>query len=50
MLILAGANTLSPFGYNEEALKDQIVYGEKQTVLKPVLSTGVGIILMEWNH
>ena len=36
MLILAGANILGPFGYTEEALKDQIVYGEKQTVLKPV--------------
>ena len=35
MLILAGANVLSPFGYTEERLKDQIVYGEKQTVLKP---------------
>jgi DNA polymerase elongation subunit (family B) len=39
MLILAGANILSPFGYTEEALKDQIVYGEKQTVLKPILAT-----------
>ena len=39
MLIRAGANILSPFGYTEEALKDQIVYGEKQTVLKPVLTT-----------
>jgi len=39
MLILAGANILSPFGYTEEALKDQIVYGEKQTVLQPVLTT-----------
>jgi len=29
MLILAGANILSPFGHAEEALKDQIVYGEK---------------------
>ena len=38
MLILAGANILSPFGYTEEALKDQIVYGEKQTVLEPVLT------------
>ena len=34
-----GANILSSFGYTEEALKDQIVYGEKQTVLKPVLTT-----------
>jgi len=39
MLILAGANILSPFGYTEEALRDQIVYGEKQTLLKPVLTT-----------
>jgi len=38
MLILAGANILSPFGYTEEALKDQILYGEKQMVLKPVLT------------
>jgi len=39
MLILAGANVLSPFGYTEDALKDQIVYGEKQTMLEPVLTT-----------
>ena len=39
MLILAGANILSPFRYSKEALKDQIVYGEKQTVLKPILTT-----------
>jgi len=39
MLILAGANILSPFGYNEEGLKDEIRYGEKQTVLKPTLTT-----------
>ena len=39
MLILAGANILSLFGYTEEALKDQIVYGEKQTVLRPLLTT-----------
>ncbi len=38
MLILAGANILSPFEYTEEALKDQILYGEKQMVLKPVLT------------
>jgi len=38
MLILAGANILSPFGYTEEALKDQIVYGARQTMLKPVLT------------
>ena len=35
MLILAGANILSPFGYTEERLKDEICYGEKQTVLNP---------------
>lgn len=35
MLILAGANVLSPFGYTEEGLKDEICYGAKQTVLKP---------------
>jgi hypothetical protein len=39
MLILAGANILGPFGYAEEALKHQIVYGQKQTALKPVLTT-----------
>lgn len=39
MLILAGANILSPFRYNEELLKDHVVYGEKQTMLKPVLKT-----------
>jgi len=39
MLILAGANILGPFGYTEEGLKDYIVHGEKQTVLKPVLTT-----------
>jgi len=39
MLILAGANILSPFRYTEEALRDQIIYGEKQMVLKPVLTT-----------
>ena len=39
MLVLAGANILSPFGYDEEMLKDRIVYGEKQTVLKPALET-----------
>jgi hypothetical protein len=38
MLILAGANILSPFGYNEEGLKDEIRYGEKQTVLKSPLT------------
>jgi DNA polymerase-2 len=38
MLILAGVNILSPFGYTEEGLKDEICYGEKQTVLKPTLA------------
>jgi DNA polymerase elongation subunit (family B) len=33
LLILAGVNILSPFGYTEDNLKDQIVYGEQQTVL-----------------
>ena len=41
MLILAGANILSPFGYTEEALKDQIVYGEKQTVLKAIFDNNI---------
>ncbi len=36
MLILAAANILSPFGYTEEGLKDEIFYGEKQMVLEPV--------------
>jgi len=35
MLIMAGANILSPFRYTEEELKDEIYYGEKQTVLTP---------------
>jgi hypothetical protein len=39
MLILAGANILSPFTYSEERLKDHIVYGEKQTILQSVLKT-----------
>ncbi|MCZ2856535.1 MAG: hypothetical protein O2U62_05535 [Candidatus Bathyarchaeota archaeon] len=39
MLILAGVNILSPFAYDEERLKDYVVYGEKQTMLKPVLKT-----------
>ncbi len=39
MLILAGANILSPFTYNEERLKDYVIYGEKQTMLEPVLKT-----------
>jgi len=38
MLILAGANILSQFGYTEERLKDEICYREKQTVLKPTLT------------
>jgi DNA polymerase elongation subunit (family B) len=38
MLILAGANILSPFGYTEEGLKDEICYGERQIVLKPTLT------------
>jgi len=37
MLIMAGANILSPFGYGEEQLKDHVVYGEKQITLKPIL-------------
>jgi DNA polymerase elongation subunit (family B) len=37
MLILAGANILSPFGYTEEELKDEICYGERQIVLKPTI-------------
>jgi len=37
MLTLAGANILSPFGYPQERLKDHIVYGERQTMLRPVL-------------
>ena len=39
ILIVAGANILSLFGYTEEVVKDRIVYGEEQTVLKPVLTT-----------
>jgi len=34
LLILAGANILSPFGYTEKLLKD-VVYGEKQSKLTP---------------
>jgi DNA polymerase elongation subunit (family B) len=37
MLILAATNILSLFGYAEERLKDEILYGEKQAVLKPTL-------------
>ena len=33
MLILAGANILSPFGYDEQKLKRQIVHGMRQTTL-----------------
>ena len=36
MLILAAANILSQFGYTEERLKDEICYGSKQIVLKPM--------------
>jgi len=36
MLILAAANILSPFGYTKGRLKDQVVHGEKQTMLKPL--------------
>jgi len=39
LLILAAANILSLFGYAEERLKDELFYGEKQTVLKPTLTT-----------
>ena len=38
MLIMVGANILSSFGYTEERLKDEICYGEKQTVLKTMLT------------
>ena len=38
MLIMAGANLVSPFGYTEEGLKDEICYGEKQIVLNPTLT------------
>lgn len=37
MLILAGANILSPFGWTEERLKDNILYGQKQIALEPVI-------------
>lgn len=36
MLILAGANILSPFGHTERGLKDRLVHGEKQMVLQPM--------------
>jgi len=35
LLILAGADILSPFGYTEKLLKDEVVYGEKQSKLTP---------------
>ena len=38
MLILAGVNILSPFGYTEERLKDETYYGEKQTTLNSALT------------
>jgi len=34
MLILAATNILSPFGYTQGQLKDYMVYGERQTMLK----------------
>jgi DNA polymerase-2 len=37
MLILAGSNILAPFQYNEERLKDHILYGEKQMMFEPSL-------------
>ncbi len=36
MLIRAGANILSPFGYNERMLKNRLVYGERQMILAPL--------------
>jgi len=39
ILVLAGANILSWFGCGEDLLKDRVVYGEEQTVLKPALKT-----------
>jgi len=36
MLILAATNILSPFGYTQDQLKDHVIYGERQTVLKRV--------------
>jgi len=38
MLILAATNILSPFGYTEEGLKDEVYYREKQAVLNPTLT------------
>jgi len=35
MLILAATNILSPFGYTEGMLKDNLVYGQKQMILQP---------------
>ena len=37
MLILTGTNILSPFGYTEETIEDQLVYCEKQMMLNPNL-------------
>lgn len=39
MLILAATNILSQFGYTQKRLKDHIVYGEKQTMLTPIIRT-----------
>jgi len=39
LLMLAGVNVLSPFGYTEERLKDYIVYEAKQSELEPLLIT-----------
>ncbi|UCE28571.1 MAG: hypothetical protein JSV85_04630 [Candidatus Bathyarchaeota archaeon] len=36
MLILAGASIISQFKYTEEAIKNQLVYGEKQMVLSTI--------------
>jgi len=49
MLILAGANILSPFGYTEEGLKDEICYRETQTVLKPTLHADTVQVVSEQN-
>jgi len=35
LLILAGADILSPFGYTEKLLKDEVVYSEKQVIFNP---------------
>jgi len=39
MLVLAGANILSPFGYTEKILRDHLFYGERQMALQPVMTT-----------